>query len=483
MNYKTLAHYLGLILKIQSAVLLVPSAVSFACGEPALAVDFIWSAVLCLLAGFLLGIWGEKNTLLRLRESYLLLALGWFAMSLAGALPYWFSGAVPMFWDALFESVSGFTATGVSIFVHVENLPRGLLFWRVFSQWVGGLAMLFVLTAMAHAKWGQGGGRILRLENSGLGWEGQRRHMGKRLRGFWGIYGGLTAAQAALLLAGGVPLFDSVLLAMSTAGTGGFSVRDASLAAYGSPYLEGVTAVFMLLCGLQYSALFLLLARDFTAVKNNEELRFCLGLTGVSALLVALNLTGTVYPTFGEALRYGGFQTISVLTTTGFHNASVEAWPTFSRMLLFLLMLTGSCGGSVGGGLKLFRVLIMGKEMRRSLLKMMNPRVVAVVKINGRALTMDILHMTNVFILLYALVYAVSFLLISAEQVEAATAAGLVASALSNVGGGFNIVGTFTGYATLSAGGKLVLMVDMLLGRLEIYPILLLLSSRARRRL
>ena len=482
MNYKTLAHYLGLVLKMQAVVLLVPLPVALWHGENPVAAAFAWAAALCAVVGLGLGLWGRKDTNLRLRESYILLALGWIAMCLTGALPYWFGGAAG-FGNSLFESVSGFTTTGASVFGAVEELPRGLVFWRGLSAWIGGLAMLFVLTAIAHARWGQGGGRILRMENSGLSWEGQRQGLRKRLRYFWGIYSSLTAAQTLLLALGGMPLFDSLLTAMATASTGGFSVRSESLAAYGSPYIEAVTAVFMVLCGLQYGVLFLLLARDFAPVRQNEELRVYAGVGLVAALLVAWNVTGTVYPHLGQALRYGGFQVVSVLTTTGFHSGVVTDWPEFSQIVLLLLMLVGACGGSVGGGLKLFRVLIMGKEMRRSLLKMVQPRLIAVVKINGRALTMDMLHMTNVFILLYVLVYGVSFLLLSADTIDAATAAGLAAACLGNVGGQYPMTSTFGGNESLSALSKGVLMAAMLLGRLEIYPLLMLVSPRARRRL
>lgn len=483
MNYRAMAHNLGVVLKLEAVLMLVALAVSLFYGETVTAGSFLISAAVIFLAGAALSAFRDKSNTVRLRESYVLIAICWIAVALFGSLPYILSGTVGSAIDCIFESVSGFTTTAASVVSNVEALPRGILFWRSLSLWVGGVGVLLFLAAATSVSWGEGTSRTLGAENPGPIPGKLVPRLKSNARILYGIYAGLTGLEAIFLLFGGMSLFDSVLTSMATVGTGGFSVRNMSIAAYNSAYIECVVVVFMILSGMNLNIHFFLLTRNIRGVRMSDELRAYFGIMAASVVLVALNLWGPVFPSFFGALRTGGFHVVSIMTTTGFTDAAIASWPEFSKMVLFLLMFIGACAGSSGGGLKVARIVILAREAKRALLRMIRPRAVTIVRFDGKAMDYRTLHATNVFFVTYFIIYIFSFLLLSLENLDFESTATLVAACMNNVGSGLGIMADTGSFDLLSPLSKLVLCLNMLIGRLEIYPVLILFSPRTWRRL
>ena len=477
MNYRMIGRIIGQILGLEALFLLLPLAICLADGDEPAVLGFTLS-VLISAGVYLLLRWLCRNaeTGFRAKEGLVCVSLAWMAMSFLGCLPFFLSGAIPNLVDALFETVSGFTTTGASILPAVEGLPRGILFWRSFTHWVGGMGVLVFLLAIIPIS-GAGGGftmHLLRAESPGPNVGKLVPRIRQTAKLLYLIYVVLTVLDLIFLLLGGMPLFDALCTAFATAGTGGFSVRNASMAAY-SPYLQNVTTVFMLLFGVNFSCYYLLLMRQIRNVFRDEELRLYLGLVAAAILLITWDLRG-LYATVGETVRQAAFQVSSIISTTGFATTDFDLWPSFSKAILMILMITGACAGSTAGGLKLARALLLFKTLRRNARQVLHPSRVQVVRNNGQAVPEKVLEHANAYFAAYIIIIIVSFLLISLDEFSLTTNFTAVLACFNNVGPGLDGVGPTCSYAAYSTFSKLVLTVDMLAGRLEIFPILALFS-------
>ena len=402
-------------------------------------------------------------------------ALSWIILSLLGCLPFYLSGAIPRYIDAFFEIVSGFPTTGASILPAVEGLPRGILYWRSFSHWLGGMGVLVFLLAIAPAAGGDGFTmHLLRAESPGPSVGKLVPRMKKTASILYLIYIALTAMNILFLLLGNMPLFDAVCTAFGTAGTGGFGTRNDSLAGF-SPYLQNVTTVFMLLFGVNFSCYYLLLIKEFRSVFRDEELRLYGGLVLGSTALIAWNIRG-LYATLEETLRHAAFQVASIITTTGFATADFDLWPSFSKSILLMLMIVGACAGSTGGGIKCVRVLLLLKSLRRNIRQVIHPRKVQVVRNNHQVVDEKILDNTNAYLAAYVVIIIISVILISLDGFSTTTNISAVLACFNNIGPGLETVGPTCNFSAYSTFSKLVLIFDMLAGRLEIFPILALLT-------
>ena len=482
MNYKMMGRFIGLITTLEAVFLIPPLLISVFSGETAAMQGLLVTmAIMLVLGGILFFLCRKAGKLFSAREGFVCVALGWVILSLLGALPFWISREIPHYIDALFEIVSGFTTTGASILSNVEGLSKGLLYWRSFSHWLGGMGVLVFLLALSPSD-GKGSGftmHLLRAESPGPDVGKLVPKMRKTASILYLIYIGMTLLNIILLLAGGMPLFDAVCTAFGTAGTGGFGIKNDSMASY-SPYIQYVTAIFMLLFGVNFSCYYLLLLRQFRGVFKDEELRLYLGIVAFSVILIMLNLWGT-FSGAEETFRHALFQVSSIITTTGFATADFDLWPSFSKGILLGLMVIGACAGSTGGGIKVARVLLIFKSLRRNIRQVLHPRKVQVVRSNGQAVEERVLDNTNAYLSAYVIIIIVSFLLISLDGFSTGTNISAVLACFNNIGPGLEAVGptcNFSGYSILS---KLVLILDMLAGRLEIFPILVLFTRSSWR--
>lgn len=477
MNYKMMGRLIGSILAVEG-VFMLPAL--FLC---------LWDGALVSARAFglTIAITAATGLLMLLlcrraergfyaREGLVCVGISWVLMSVFGCLPFVLSGEIPHFIDALFETVSGFTTTGATILSNVEGLTRGALYWRSFSHWLGGMGVLVFVMAVIPTNARRGGFAVhlLRAESTGPQVDKLVSRMRHSAVILYAIYIALTVLNVLFLLAGGMPLFDAVCTAFGTAGTGGFGVRNDSIASY-SPYLQNVTTVFMLLFGINFSCFFLLILRRLRPVVKDEELRLYLGLVAGSILLIVWNVRH-LYPTLGETVRHAAFQVSSIITTTGFATTDFDLWPSFSKAILMLLMVTGACAGSTGGGIKCGRVLLLIKGLYRNLRRMLHPNKIETVRVSGRTVSEDVLHNTNIYLVAYTAILLVSFLLVSLDNFSVTTNFSAVLACFNNVGPGFEAVGPTCDFGAYSVLSKLVLIVDMLAGRLEIFPILVLFS-------
>ena len=410
------------------------------------------------------------------REGLVCVGASWIVMSLLGCLPFYFSGEIPSFIDALFETVSGFTTTGSSILSEVEALSFGSLYWRSFTHWLGGMGVLVFVLAIGRGREKSDGYtmHLLRAESPGPKVEKLVPRMRDSAKILYFIYVFLTIINMLFLLIGGMPLFDAVCTAFGTAGTGGFGIKNDSIAGY-SPYLQNVCTVFMLLFGVNFSCYYMLVIRQVKNVLKDEELRFYLCTVLGSILLIAWNVRG-LYGTMEETFRHAAFQVASLVSSTGFSTTDFDLWPSFSKAILFALMIVGACAGSTGGGFKCGRALLLIKSLRRNVRQILHPRKVQVVRVNGQMVTERVLDNTNAYLAAYVFIIVFSFIVVSLDNFSPMTNFSAVLTCFNNMGPGFEMVGptcNFGGYSVLS---KVMLIVDMLAGRLEIFPILILFS-------
>ena len=471
MNYGMIVYILGTILKAEAILMSLPALVAFLCGEGDL-VPMLAAILIASGAGLLFTFKKPKNTVIYAKEGFVVTALSWVVMSLVGALPFVFAGAIPSYIDAVFETVSGFTTTGASILTDVEGMSRGLLFWRSFTHWVGGMGVLVFLLAIVPLA----GGRsvhIMRAESPGPVVGKLVPKVRDTAMILYGIYITMTVVLIALLLLGGMPLYDSAVHAFGTAGTGGFGIWGDSIAHYDSAYIDVVLSIGMVLFGVNFNIYYLLLMGKVKSILRSEELRWYLGIIAGATLLIAWN-TLSRWGGILQSLRYAFFQVASVITTTGFATADFNLWPELSRMLLMVLMLVGACAGSTGGGMKVSRLIIMLKSAKREISRMLHPRSVYTLQFEGKPLEDQTIH--NVFTYFFILVFLViaSVLLVSLDNMDFDSTFSAVLACINNIGPGLGIVGPMGSYAALSPLSKLVLILDMLLGRLEIFPMLML---------
>jgi len=481
MNYKMMGRFIAQILSIEGIFMIPALLISLFRGENAAVQGFLSTLLLIIvLAAVLSLLCRNAPSAFYAKEGLVCVGVSWIVLSLVGCLPFYISREIPLFIDSFFEIVSGFTTTGSSILPNVEALSKGLLYWRSFSHWLGGMGVLVFLLAFTGE---QGKGftmHLLRAESPGPSVGKLVPKMRKTASILYLIYISLTVLNVVFLLVGKMPLFDAVCTAFGTAGTGGFGVRNDSLAGY-SPYLQNVTTVFMALFGINFSCYYLLLLGQIRNVFKDEELRLYLGIVFSSILLIVLNLRG-FYDTLGETIRHAAFTVSSIMTTTGFATTDFDLWPTFSKAIIMLLMIVGACAGSTGGGLKVARLLLLLKSLRRNIGQVLKPRKVQVVRNNGSVVDEKILDNANAYLAAYVVILFVSFLIISLDNFSVGTNFTAVLACFNNIGPGLEAVGptcNFSGYSTLS---KLVLSFDMLAGRLEIFPMLVLFSRSTWRR-
>ncbi len=481
MNRKMIGKLLGFLLILESIFLFPPALISALDGERAALGAIFATMALSAVAGMLLELVcrnAEKS--FYAREGFLIVALGWIVLSVVGALPFWLSGEIPRYVDALFEVISGFTTTGASILPNVEEMSRGLLFWRSFTHWLGGMGILVFLLAVVPL--GKGGYSVylLRAESPGPSVNKLVPKMRQTAAILYLIYIALTILCAGFLLMGGMPLFDSLCTAFGTAGTGGFGIKADSMAGY-SPYLQTVCTVFMALFGVNFSIYFLLLLGRVGQALVNEELGLYVGIMLSSIAIITADIFH-LYGSIRAALHDAAFTVSSIMTTTGFSTADFNQWPQLSRSILVILMVVGACAGSTGGGIKCARLLLLGKSLKARIHQMLHPRSVNLIRVDGATISDETIQGVNTYMAAYCAIGVISFLILSANDLSMETNLTAVLACLNNIGPGLDLVGPTSNYAHFSDVSKIVLILDMLLGRLEIFPLLVMLSPRAWRR-
>lgn len=477
MNVKSISRTVGLILLITGIFQLFPLLIAVIDHEPRNILAYIESLCLILLVGSALLLFSRGgNRMFSAQEGFAATGLSWIFMSAFGALPFFLSGQIPSYVDSFFEMVSGFTTTGASILTDVEALSRCNLFWRSFSHWLGGMGVLVFLLAVVPGARKNGGTGIylMRAESPGPSVDKLTPHLRQTAMILYGIYILLTALCIGCLLLGGMPVFDSFCIAFGTAGTGGFAIKNSSMGGY-SYFLQTVVTVFMFLFGVNFSLYYMLLLRKFKAVFKNEELRLYFGIAAGSIVLIAINIS-RMYNTVYESVHHAAFQVVSIMTTTGYGTVDFEQWPAFSKAILLSLMFIGASAGSTGGGLKVSRVLLLMKSIRRTIRKALHPRRVQPVYMDGRAVSEEVCDNVNAYLAIYCVILVLSFAIISVDGFSIGTNFSAVASCFNNIGPGFELVGATQNFSIYSDLSKIILSLDMLLGRLEIFPLLLLLS-------
>lgn len=484
MNYKMIGRYLSYILAVEALFMLPALAISAVDKTAAVTAAFLYTIAITLgISGILMLLCRKAKRGFYAREGMICVGGSWIVMSLLGCLPFFISREIPNYIDALFEMVSGFTTTGASILSNVEAMSRGLLYWRSFSHWLGGMGVLVFLLAVVSAR-GQNTGftlHILRAESPGPDVGKLVPRMRKTAVLLYLLYVTLTVLNVFFLLLGKMPLFDAVCTAFGTAGTGGFGIKNDSIASY-SPYIQNVCTVFMLLFGVNFSCYFLVLMRKFRAIFKDEELRLYLAIFFISTLCITLDIRA-IYNTLGEAAHHAAFQVSSIMTTTGFATADFDKWSGFSKSILLFLMMIGACAGSTGGGLKCMRALLLLKAFRRNISQALSPQKVQVIRLNNQNISEKVLSNTGAYLTAYFAIIIFSFILVSLDRFSVETNISAVMACFNNIGPGLDMVGPSCSYYSYGILSKLVLIFDMLAGRLEILPVVtLLLPATWRKR-
>lgn len=470
MNTRMIGFLLGRILMVEAGLLALPLLTALLYGESLMP----WLATMLVLAaiGWGLSLWKPERTALYAKDGFAAVALVWLLMSAFGALPFVLSGDIPNYIDAFFETVSGFTTTGASILTAVEPLSRGGLLWRSFTHWVGGMGVLVFVMAILPMSDGHTM-HILRAEMPGPTAGKLVSRMSDTAKILYGMYFVMTLVMIGLLLLGGMDLFDASVHAFGAAGTGGFSSRNASVGAYNSAYIDIVTGIGMLAFGINFNLYYFLLMRRFRDVAKSEELWAYLGIVAFSTVTITANIRH-LYGAVGTSLRHAFFQVSSIVTTTGYATADFEQWPGYAKTVLVLLMFVGGCAGSTGGGLKVTRVVTLAKAAYADMRKMLHPNAVIRVRMEGRALPEKQVRGVQAYFSVYMLLFAVSWLLLSLDGFDLISTFTALAACINNIGPGLGMVGPTGNFGAFSPWAKLLLSFDMLAGRLEIFPMLLL---------
>lgn len=419
---------------------------------------------------------------LGIKDSFLVVALIWILASFIGALPFYLSGTVPTFTDAFFESSSGFTTTGASVLSDIEAVPRGILFWRSLTHWLGGMGII-VLSLAILPFLGVGGMELFKAEVPGPIPEKITPRIQQTALYLWGVYAFLTAAETALLLLGGMNLFEALTHTFGTVATGGFSPLNRSVGQYGSAYFEWVITIFMFLSGVNFVLHYRMLRRDFRPLARDEEFRLYLWIVlGCTAVISAVLLFGGHYDSITEAVRYSAFQVVSIITTTGYVTADYELWPTYTQFILLLLMFVGACAGSTGGGIKNLRLMVLARHVRAELSSILHPKAIVHVRVGGKPVGREIIASVTSFFILYIAIFTAGTLFMTILDLDLITAMSSVAATLGNIGPGLGDVGPMQNYAAIPDSGKWVLSLCMMMGRLELYTVVLLLLPETWKR-
>ena len=481
MNTRMIARTIGLVIRIEAVLLLLPAVVGLLYGEHE-TLYFLLTAALALGLSLLLTWKKPVNTVFYARDGLLIVAFSWIAMSVLGALPFYLSGEIPSFVDSFFETVSGFTTTGSSILTDVESLSRGMLFWRSFTHWIGGMGILVFALAVLPAAKGEGRAmHIMRAEMPGPSIDKLVPKMRSTALILYAVYLVMTIIEIVLLLLGGMDLFDSVVNSFGTAGTGGFSVRAESIGAYHSSYAEWVIGIFMLLFGINFNIYYLILLGKFKSALKSQELRWYLVIIALATGLIAFNVAH-LFDSLGDTIRAAFFQVSSIITTTGYASLNYDVWPTFSKMVLILLTALGACAGSTGGGLKVSRLVMLVKSIGQEIRAMIHPRAVKNIKFEGRPVSKMTLDEVMVFFAAYVLLLLGSMLVVALDGFDLVSTSTAVLTCVGNVGPGLGMVGPAGNFSEFSILSKLVLSFDMLAGRLEIFPMFILFAPRTWKR-
>ena len=474
MNFQIIMRFTGILVFFLGLSMLAPLGASFLFGDRcteslllAMSITCFWGIILFAFTK------NQKEQQLNHRDGVAIVTLGWIMAGLVGSLPYLFSGTIPTFTDACFESISGFTTTGASIITDIESLPEGILLWRSLTQWLGGMGII-VLSIAILPFLGIGGMQLYKAEIPSPIVDKLKPRISETARILWKIYLLFTLVQVGLLLAGGMSLFDSVCQAFCTMPTGGFSTKNASIAQFNSTYIDFVILIFMLLAGINFSLHYRLLKGDLKIFARDTECRVFLSIVGVFILLVTLDLCGDVYHSFFQAFRFAAFQVSSIITTTGFVSADYEKWSHFSQIVLFICMFLGAMAGSTGGGIKIVRVILMAKHGYQQVFRIIHPHAVTTVKLGGEAVSTDVLWSIWGFFFLYMALFVVATLTMAGLGLDFMSSISSVAASIGNIGPGFGIVGPIRNYLEIPTAGKWVLISCMLLGRLEIYTVIVL---------
>ena len=477
MNVKLVFKVLGHILRIESVFLLLPAMVALVYGESPL--PFLATALLLLCVGQ--GLCRLKTSPhFFTREGFVAVGLIWFATCLFGALPFWLSGSFPSFVDCVFESASGFTTTGSSILMAVEPLSRGGLFWRSFTHWIGGMGVLvFVLVVTSLDR--KNSMYLMRAEVPGPEKDKLVPKAMSTARILYGMYLTLTVIEMVFLVIGGMNLFDSMIFSFGSAGTGGFSNYADSVAHFNSAYIDGVITVFCALFGVNFALFYFMILGDFKSILKNEELRTYILLIAGATAAIMLNIH-SLYPTIGKSFRYAVFQVVTVITTTGYSTADFAQWPMFSKAVLMMLTVIGACASSTGGGIKVSRLLVGMKCVKREIVQLAHPKSVGIIRIGGKKVSSDVLRTIYIYFIAYVCILIGSVVLVSLDNFDFETTFSAVLTTLGNVGPGMAQVGPMGNFAEFSPLSKLILCFDMLAGRLEIFPFLVLFTAPAWRR-
>lgn len=477
MNKRSIIYILGWVLIVDAVAMQIGTITSLIYGEKE-AWYFVLTGVVSAILGVLaIKVKKPKNMVLYQKAGFASTALSWILLSLVGCMPFWLSGEIPSFIDAFYETVSGITTTGATILNDVEALSKGMLMWRSFLHWLGGMGVIVFLLAIIPKLGGQQNIFLMKAESPGP-------IIGKavpRMRNYatmlYGIYITLTALEFILLLFGGLNVFEAINTSFSTAGTGGFGIYNSNAAAFDSYYVQTVIAVFMLLFGINFSVYLCLIARKFKQSLKFEELWIYLGIVAVSTAIIAFNIS-SIYKPY-DAFHQSFFYVSSIISTTGFGLTDVNKWPELSKTVIIILTFIGASAGSTGGGFKISRIILLFKEVRKEFSLLVHPRNVKLVKMDGKAVNHDIMRTTSMYLVLYIGVFAISFLLVSIDNMDFTTSFTAVAANLNNTGPGLGVVGPVGNYADFSILSKIVFIFDMLAGRLEIYPLLLLFAPSA----
>ena len=476
MNYKMMGRFIAQILAIEGVFMLPALILGLVFGETTAMWSFVYTiaAIAVTVLALSLLCRGAPSAFYA-KEGLVCVGISWIVLSLYGCLPFWISREIPAFIDAFFEIVSGFSTTGSSILTDVEALSKCLLYWRSFSHWLGGMGVLVFLLAFTGEKGKGFTMHLLRAESPGPDVGKLVPKMRATATILYVIYIGMTVLDFIFLILGDMPVFDAVCTAFGTTGTGGFGIKNDSLASY-SPYIQNVTTVFMLLCGVNFSCYYLLLLGNIRSVFKDEELRLYLSIVATAIVLIVLNLRG-FYDTLEETVRHAAFTVGTLISSTGFATTDFDLWPSFSKSILMVLMLVGACAGSTGGGLKVARLMLLLKSLGRNIQQTLRPRRVQMVRNNGKPMDEKVLANTNAYFAAYFIIIFVSFMLISLDGFSITTNFTAVLACFNNMGPGLEAVGPTCNFSAFSTFSKLILCLDMLAGRLEIFPILILFSK------
>lgn len=470
MNYAVVFYILGFVLKFESAFLLLPFITGLVYGEKE-AFAYLITALICFALGYVLSMRKPKSQSIYTREGFVTVALSWLVMSAFGAIPFVISSDIPFYVDALFETISGFTTTGASILSDVEALSHASLLWRSFTHWIGGMGVFVFIMAILPL---MGGAtmNLMKAESPGPSVSKLVPHIKDTSKILYGIYLGITFTEIILLIIWKMPVFDALTTTFGTVGTGGFGIKGDSIASYSSQ-IQIIVTVFMILSGINYSAYFLILTGKIKDIFKIDEIKWYIFIVIASSLLITYNIRN-FYPSTGDSMRHAFFQVGSIITTTGYATTDFDLWPSLSKTILVVLMFVGACAGSTGGGMKVSRFVILFKTIRKELSMIIHPREIRKVRMDGHVVSHDTIRTTNVFLAIYFVMTLLTTLAISIDGFDFTTNFTAVVATLNNIGPGLNMVGPTQNFGIFSVFSKFILMFNMLAGRLELFPMVVL---------